>query len=53
MTDITQPRPSAVADLRMAAGPCLTDAPSADRVIGVLFALTVALFLLGLLILGL
>ncbi len=47
MTAITQPRPSAVA------GPCLTDGPSADRIIGVLFAVTVALFLLGLLTLGL
>lgn len=47
MTAITQPRPSAVS------GPCLTVGPSADRVIGVLFALTVALFLLGLLTLGL
>lgn len=47
MTAITRPRPTAVA------GPCLTDAPSADRVIGVLFALTVALFLVGLLTLGL
>ncbi len=53
MTAITQPRPSAASDLRSAAGPCLTDAPSADRVIGVLFAVTVTLFLLGLLALAL
>jgi len=32
-------------------GPPLTAAPAADRVVGVLFVLTVALFLLGLVLL--
>lgn len=35
------------------AGPCLTAGPIADRVIGVLFVVTVVLSLLGLLTIGL
>jgi hypothetical protein len=34
-------------------GPCLTSSPAAGRIIGLLFLLTVALFLLGLIALGL
>lgn len=47
MTAITPQRSAAVA------GPCLVAGPTADRVIGVLFVVTVALFLLGLLTIGL
>ena len=37
----------------VAPGPHLMAVPAVDRVVGVLFALTVALFLIGLVVLGL
>jgi hypothetical protein len=46
MTPVAPVRPAAVP------GPCLTASPWAGRIIGVLFTVTVVLFLLGLLTLG-
>lgn len=45
MTVVTVPGPAATA---VAPGPALTAAPTADRLIALLFAVSVALFLLAL-----